>query len=179
MPAGRRVMNRLVISEDLTLRLRDHLFRGDLEEAAFLFAHHRSSDENVLLEAIDAYLVPPEGWIAQQSDYLELLDTQRSHVLKLARAGSFALVDCHSHRGKDSGVFSPSDRRGIAEFADYVRWKLNGLPYIATVWSENGVDAAVWHDGFNTAERLHELVLNGPNGGASMPRFTWLRSDCR
>jgi len=159
-------------------RLLEHLFQNDLEQGAFLFSRALEDTGGELgIEAVDMYLVPPEGWTVQLEFHLEMDDAERAKIMKMARDGGFAVVDCHSHPGSRGRVdFSPSDRSAITDFAGYAKWKLPGQPYAAMVWGEVSVDAVVWTGDFHEARPVQEVVVD--DGDATrilVPRGSWFR----
>lgn len=159
-------------------KLRRHLFQGELEQGAFLFADAIRNQDELHMKVRDVYLIPPEGWQVQLEVYLEMTDEERGKVMKIARDGDFAVVDCHSHPGSDDGVwFSPSDISGITEFAGYVRWKLGGKPYAAMVWGESSLDAVIWEGEFLIAHPVQEVLVTGSKIASWIPRGTWFRES--
>lgn len=168
----------IAIPDDLERTLRAHLFQNELEQGAFLFVRPEENAGEFRLRAVDAYLIPPEAWHVQLEVYLEMKDAERAKVMKIARDGGYALADCHSHPDSGSEVwFSPSDQVGIAEFADYAKWKLDGKPYAAMVWGEASVDAVVWHDRFLSPYPIDEVHIAGPAVKVLVPRGTWFRKS--
>ncbi len=166
----------VTIPRDLVRSLRVHLFQNELEQGAFLFARMVETLEELHIEAVDAYLIPPDGWQVQLEAYLEMSDAERAKIMKIARDGNFAVVDCHSHPGSEDHVwFSPSDRDGITEFAAYAKWKLDGKPYTAMVWGESSVDAVAWCGSFTEARRVSEVRIAGSATRFLTPRGTWFR----
>lgn len=165
---------RVSIPYALERTLMRHLFQGDLEQGGFLFARVVESGEEVLVIAADAYLVQPDGWEKQTEDYLELKDSERAKIMKIARDGDFALIDCHSHPGSGMNTwFSTSDRYGITEFAGYVMWKLDKKPYVATVWGEASIDAVAWHGDFTAAIPVEEVRVGDGGSKILLPKGTW------
>lgn len=166
----------LVIPQHVERTLRDHLFQSELEQAAFLFARPVEISDELRMEATDIYAVPREGWDVQLEVYLELNDSERAKIMKMARDRGLAIIDCHSHPGSGDDVwFSPSDKDGITDFAGYVKWKLDGKPYTAMVWGESSIDAVIWHGDFSQACKVDEVhVVNDPTT-ALIPRGTWFR----
>jgi hypothetical protein len=155
-------------------RLRDHLFQNELEQGGFIFAQLVDAEDEAVLRGADVYLVPPEGWRVQTAYRLEMTDEERARILKVARDSGLCLVDCHSHRGWTSEAsFSPSDRAGVEEFAPYVRWKLDGRPYVAAVWADAAVDAVMWEDDFAEARRVDEIRVTGEPPAALVPTGSW------
>src|SRR5204862_2134353 len=130
-------------------------FQNEVEQGAFLFAEARSDGGELQLNVTDFYLVPPRGWEVQMEVYLQMKDSERAKIMKLAREKNLCAIDCHSHPRADDDVwFSPSDVAGISEFAEYAKWKLDGKPFAAMVWGEESVDAVLWHGDFTAAERV-------------------------
>lgn len=112
----------IIIPQEIERQVRAYLFRNELEQGVFLFAHPVETEESLRLEVQDAYLVPPEGWRVQLAVYLEMKDEERAKIMKMARDGGYAVIDCHSHPGSGEDVeFSLSDRAGITDFAPYVQ----------------------------------------------------------
>ncbi len=166
----------IVIAENEESVLRAHLFQGGLEQGAFLFAHVLSTPEEVILEVVDAYLIPPEGWLIQSEVYLEMNDAERAKIMKKARDRGVAVVECHSHPGSEDAVcFSLSDQKGIAEFALYAKWKLDGKPYAAMVWGECSVDAVIWLSNFAEPHKVNEVCIIGKMAKILVPRNTWFQ----
>ncbi len=166
----------ITIPEGLERVLRSHLFQNELEQGAFLFAQPLRYQDELRLEAVDVYLIRPSGWQVQLEVYLEMKDAERAKIMKIAKDRDLAVIDCHSHPGSDDDVwFSPSDKRGISEFAAYVKWKLGGKPFTAMVWGESSVDAVGWHDSFEKASKVEEVRILGDSARVLAPRGTWFR----
>jgi hypothetical protein len=147
-----------------------------LEQGAFLFAQPVRYGNELWLDAVDAYLISPSGWRVQHEVYLEMNDAERAKIMKIARDRNLAVIDCHSHPGSEDDVwFSPSDKRGITEFAAYAKWKLDGKPFAAMVWAEGSVDAVGWHDGFEKVLKVDEVKILGIQAKVLVPRGTWFR----
>lgn len=164
---------RLQIPEELHARMAAHLFRDELEQGAFLYAEARDR----WLLARELYLVPPEGWEIQSRYRLVMTDEERARVLAGAHRAAMCLVDCHSHPGSGAEVeFSPSDYGGVSEFAQYVKWKLDGRPYAALVWGEASVDGVVWDRDFASPETLQAVRVTGSQPVHLDPRDTWQRA---
>ena len=93
--------------------------------------------------------------------YLEMSHEARADSQNRPRRRDATVIDCHSHpHSTDAVWFSPSDRSGITEFAQYVRWKLSRNRFAALVWGEDSVDGVVWQDDFAQAQALG-AVRNG------------------
>lgn len=164
----------ILIPGELMRRLRGHLFQNELEQAGFLFARVAGDGSALRFEVFDCYLVPASGWDVQMDVYLEMSHEERGRILKLARERNAAVIDCHSHPHSTEDVwFSPSDRSGITEFAQYVRWKLSGKPFAALVWGENSVDGVVWQDDFAQAQALASVRIEGLR---MIPTASWFKS---
>ena len=156
--------------------LQRHLFQSELEQGAFLFARPISCLDGLDLVVERHYLVPPRGWRVQMDVYLEMKDSERGKIMKLARDNNLAAIDCHSHPHAGRDVwFSPSDRAGIVEFAQYAKWKLDGKPFAAMVWGEQSVDAIVFCGDFASAQRVDEVQILGSGAKALTPTGSWFR----
>jgi hypothetical protein len=169
------VKRSIIIPQEIEARVHAYLFQNELEQGAFLFAEIVETSESIRMEVRDAYLVPPEGWRVQMDVYLEMTDEERARIMKMAREGNFAAIDCHSHPGTTTEVeFSRSDRSGITDFAPYVQWKLSGKPFAALVWGTESLDGVIWHGDFRDAHRIDEVVLvEGTEERRVVPRATW------
>lgn len=165
---------KILIPEPLEHILREHLFSGAVEQGAFLFAHFEQREAVLALEAKEAYLIPPDAWTIQTEAHLELKNSERAKIMHFARKNALAAIECHSHPNSGEFVsFSPSDHRGIVEFSQYVKWKLDGRPYAATVWGESSIDAVVWYGDFARAHPVHQVCIEGIKGKTLTPRDTW------
>lgn len=165
---------RLAIPSSLVNRLKTHLFQSQLEQGAFLFAQPSMTQDEIRLEAIDWFAVPPEGWEVQMEVYLEMKDAMRAKIMQQARSRDLAVVDCHSHPGSGKAVeFSPSDRSGIEDFAAYAKWKLHGKPFAAIVWGEASVDAVMFCEDFAKPRRVDEVQITNHRSDIWVPRNTW------
>jgi len=166
----------LVMPDEMERTIRRHFFHNELEQGAFVFGRVEQTPSELRIVAADAYLVPPDGWEIQHEVFLQLKDAERAKIMKMARAGDFSLIDCHSH--PDSGAtvaFSPSDVTGITEFATYVNWKLGSKPYVAMVWGEASIDAVVWEGDFTRGQPLNELRIAGGSPNVLVPTGSWFR----
>lgn len=167
--------NTIVIPNAIGRALRAHLFQTSVEQGAFLFARLDIAFTGLRLVVEDFYLVPDLGWEVQMDAYLQMRDSERAKIMKLARDKSLAAIDCHSHpHSREDVWFSPSDIAGIKEFAQYARWKLNGRPFAAMVWGEQSVDAVVWQGAFLQAEPIHEIHLGIPSC-VLVPNRSWFK----
>ena len=164
----------IIIPLHIERRVKAHLFQSEIEQGAFLFARITESPEELSLAIVDYCLIPPGAWEEQSEHYLELKDSERARIMKLARDGNVAAIECHSHPGSGKRVwFSPSDCIGIAEFALYAKWKLDGKPYGAMVWGESSVDAVIWHGEFVKPMKADEVRIVGQQAKVFVPRGTW------
>lgn len=169
------MITKIVIPLRLEEQLLSHFFQNHLEQGAFLFSKTQVTPEAMIVEATDVYLIPPEGWDVQHELYLEMRDTERARIMKMARDSASGVIDCHSHPGSQDRVyFSPSDRTGITEFSAYAKWKLPSQPYAAMVWGEASLDAVLWHDSFTTPSAVDEVVvLDSSASRIVRPRGSW------
>lgn len=165
----------ITIPQAIWVPLRRHLFhRNKLEQGAFLFARATRDKDTIRLDVMDFYLIPPKGWEVQLEFHLEMKDTERAKLMKFAQDGDYAIIDCHSHPHSGGGVeFSSSDRIGIAEFAGYAKWKLDGKPFTALVWGESSVDAVAWCGDFKKGEHVDEIVIGDKKPIIMKPKNTW------
>jgi hypothetical protein len=157
--------------------IRLHLFQNEIEQAVFLFAQPEALAGRLTLVVEDFYPVPPRGWEIQMEVYLQMRDSERAKIMKLARDKGFATIDCHSHpRSGDDVWFSPSDIAGITEFSQYARWKLDAKPFAAIVWGERSLDAVLWEGDFTQVHAVDKVQISGspsvliPNGSWFKPR---------
>lgn len=154
--------------------LRRHFFQNHLEQGAFLFASTEQTEGLLQFHVEGHYLVPKSGWERQLDIYLQMRDSERAKIMKMARESGLSAIDCHSHPGTKEDVwFSPSDISGITEFAQYAKWKLDGRPFAATVWAEQSVDAVAWHGDFSQAEQVDEFRFTGNDVTTQLPTNSW------
>ena len=169
--------NIITIPAFIVAKLREHLFQNEKEQGAFLFARATTGDGGVNLIAEHFYLVPARGWEVQMEVYLEMKDSERGKIMKLARDKNLCAIDCHSHPHSGADVwFSPSDIAGISDFAQYARWKLNGKPFAAMVWGDESLDAVLWSGEFAEAQRVHEVQFLGTEQQIHLPRGSWFQA---
>lgn len=162
------------ISENIKKKVYKHLFQNNLEQGAFLYSLYTEDLDKINLEVVDYYLVPRSGWQIQSGFHLELKDDERAKIMKTARDKKYALIDCHSHINLGRQVaFSPSDKAGINEFSGYVKWKLDGRPYVAIALNETSADAIGWHGDYSKPCRIDAIRIAGSNKSAIIPRYTW------
>jgi len=156
---------------------KEHLFQNEIEQGAFLFARTEVLGDDLALVVVDSYLVPARGWEMQMDVYLQMKDSERAKIMKMARAKNLCAIDCHSHPHAYADVwFSPSDVFGIAQFADYAKWKLDGRPFAAIVWGENSADAVVWSGDFAGPVTPDEILIVGPSPSKLKPTGSWFKS---
>ena len=166
--------NTIVIPSGIAATLQQHFFQNEVEQGAFLFAEARSDRGELRLDVMDFYLVPARGWEVQMEVYLQMKDSERAKIMKLAREKDLCAIDCHSHPHAGGDVwFSPSDIAGITDFAQYARWKLDGKPFAAMVWGEQSVDAVLWHGEFTNAERVALVKIVGNSNQTLIPTGSW------
>lgn len=166
---------KIVIPFSVEQQLLAHFFQNKLEQGAFLFSRTQAGPDAVIVETTGVYFVPPEGWDVQHELYLEMRDSERAKIMKIARDTSSGVVDCHSHPGSQDRVhFSLSDRAGITEFSAYAKWKLPGQPYAAMVWGEASLDAVLWHGDFRAPQLVNEvIVLDDSTSRVVHPEGSW------
>lgn len=167
-------MNSIIIPSNIAVTLRNHFFQNEVEQGAFLFAEAIHSSGELQFDVIDFYLVPARGWEVQMDVYLQMKDSERAEIMKMAREKNLCAIDCHSHpQAGDDVWFSPSDVAGITDFAQYARWKLGGKPFAAMVWGEQSVDAVVWQGEFRAAEPVALVKIVGSSNQMVTPTGSW------
>lgn len=169
--------NSIIIPSEICSVLHRHFFQNELEQGAFLFAEAKRSRGRLNLVVADYYLVPPHGWEVQAEIYLQMKDSERAKIMKLAREKDLCAIDCHSHpRASDDVWFSPSDIAGITEFAQYAKWKLGGKPFAAMVWGEESVDAVLWQEDFDGGQRVGAVKILGDPEQIITPTGSWFHA---
>jgi len=169
--------NSIIIPSAIAETLRQHFFKSELEQGAFLFADAYRNGGELQLNVADIYLVPPRGWEVQMEVYLQMKDSERAKIMKLAREKNLCAVDCHSHPRADDNVwFSPSDVAGITDFAQYAKWKLGGKPFAAMVWGEQSVDAVLWQGEFVDVEPVARVKIVGKTNQTLIPTGSWFHA---
>jgi hypothetical protein len=147
----------ITLSHEHLRALRNHLFIGQDEQAAFGFAEWDPSGA-FRITAID--LVSPEGFAFQSDYHIELSSETQARIIKRAFDLTACLVEFHSHRSHVPARFSGSDFRGFEEFVPHVRWRLGDRPYAAAVFHQSSYDGLVWiHDKPVQLDTIQ--VLNG------------------
>lgn len=135
----------LSTSRSMYNALRRHLrTRGDVEQVAFVFGRPAPSAAGLLLEALELYVVPANGFVFRSEYHVELTDETRALVIKRAHDLGASLVEFHSHVFAGGAAFSPSDIAGLRELVPHVMWRLSGRPYMAFVLAPDGHDALAW-----------------------------------
>lgn len=128
------------------------------EQAAFLFARVKRTDQGVTLDVINSAKLVAADFAMQAPDYLELTDATRARLIKRAHDLDASLIEMHSHPGPWSAAFSPSDILGLSETVPHMWWRLNKRPYAAIVIAPSDFDAMVWLDGPLSPQELDSLV---------------------
>ena len=146
---------RLIVPQDLWVRLRAHLLADRDEHLAFLLA--RPAGERLL--ASDLILVPDGDIEGGQSwDGLSLKLDPLLHVMNTANQRRLALIEAHSHPFSTGKVaFSQIDLEGQEEMAGYLNDVHPGYPYGALVLGKHAVRGQIWPSGETTADPLHEV----------------------
>lgn len=146
----------LAISESTYRTMRRHLLPWwhRVEGAAFLYVVPGKAGA---FECVERFLVPASGFASRSAYHLELSDETRATVIKRAHDLGASLVELHSHVGRGSARFSPSDLSGFRDFVPHVFWRLKNRPYFAVVMTRNGFDGLVWTDDPRSPERLRGI----------------------
>lgn len=173
--------HQLEISASRFRELREHLFQGDREEVAFLFADQiNDEDDGLHLRATEMYSVPPGELDFQSAYHVSLTDDGLAKVIKMAWDRSAVPVEVHSHRAAEfEAGFSASDFWGFEETVPHVRWRLQGAPYLALVFTPNGFDGLVWVGEENRVEPLDRLVVGEESRRPTGKSYRRLTSDGR
>jgi len=132
------------ISPEHLQALKEHLFVGEDEQAAFAFAAFEPSG-NFQIESLERIL--PEGFAFQSDYHIELSSVTQAQIIKHAFDLKACLIEFHSHRCRGPAQFSWSDFHGFEEFVPHVRWRLGARPYAAVVFHESSFDGLAWTNG--------------------------------
>lgn len=166
--------NQIIIPTAIAEKVHAHFFQNEVEQGAFLFAEAVQDEFSLDLVVSDFYLVPSRAWEVQMNIYLQMKDSERANIMKMAREKKLCTIDCHSHPSSQDDVwFSPSDILGITEFAQYAKWKLNSKPFAAMVWGEASMDAVVWQGEFTAAEAVTDIRITGATPRTLTPTGSW------
>jgi hypothetical protein len=114
------------------------------EEAAFLFADAEVTTRGTTLHVRGWYQVVADDFEARGMEGIVLTDACRASLFKRAHDEGRCLIECHSHPGPRTAVFSLYDFEGFSEFVPHVRWRLQGRPYAAVVVADTTFDALAW-----------------------------------
>lgn len=150
----------LKFREDVFESLLTHLLpKGtSVEQAAFLYATARQTEEDMHFEVTDIDRLQPDDFEVQHEFYLELRDTTRARVIKRANDLRTSLVEVHSHPGGLPAAFSASDLSGLRDTVRLMWWRLKKRPYAAIVVAQRGFDALVWLESPDKAQALTGLI---------------------
>lgn len=169
--------NSIIIPAEIRNVLHRHFFQNEVEQGAFLLAEAERPRGRLNLVVADYYLVPAHGWEVQAEIYLQMKDSERAKIMRLAREKDLCAIDCHSHpHANDDVWFSPSDIAGIAEFAQCAKWKLDGKPFAAMVWAEESVDAVLWQGNFDSGQRVDTVKILGDPDQIIIPTGSWFHA---
>ena len=153
--------NNVYIAEAAYRELVGHLFEGEDEQVAFLFAEHRETGPERGFHVLQIYLVPPSGFDFQSSYHIALADEVWAQIIKTAWDTGACPIEVHSHRDSEfPPAFSGSDFLGFKETVPHVRWRLRGRPYAALVFNPDGFDGLVWKGADNEATAVGSVVLD-------------------
>jgi len=142
--------------------LHEHLFQNELEQAAFLFSEAIATGSKTIFNIVESHTINPDDWSYQGELYLEMKDEIKSGIILAARKRGLAIIDCHSHPfATDDVFFSPTDRKGIAEFSRYVKWKNNNKPFCALVFGKNSFDGVGWYGDYNSPCIIEDFNIEG------------------
>ena len=151
------------LSQSQFYQLKSHLIprRHKVEQVAFLFVTPHQSSGTLRLVCQDIWCCAPDELDHQSACHISLKDETKASLIKKAHDTRCALVELHSHTGKPSAQFSPSDYFGFEEFVPHVRWRLKGAPYAALVLTKKDMDGFVWAGRETIAARLEGIEVDG------------------
>jgi len=133
------------MTEGQHARLMRHFWGRRGGPLAFMFAGVSESPHHLDLVVRDVCPIERSELVGGGTRGVELADATRRRIFSLAAQANHAVIEAHAHGSSGGGVtFSSIDAREEANFVPYVRAKLPGLPYGATVWGEDAVDAHFW-----------------------------------
>jgi molybdopterin/thiamine biosynthesis adenylyltransferase len=154
-------MNRLVMSGNVWRKARQHLLGGNGERFAFFLCGVSRTKNFTSFLVREIILVPDEEIEFAHDGGLQLRLDALLRVTNRAREDGLALVESHSHPGALRAVFSSLDIDGMKEFVPFILKDILGMPYAATVWSEQSIDGRCWKSSYENEERLHEVCIVG------------------
>ncbi len=135
--------------------------RPKAEQAAFLFCRVLQTDAGMEFHFLDGHLVAPSEFNYRSLYGIELTDGCRAAVIKRAHDLNASLLELHSHPLASVVEFSPSDRRGFAEFIPHVWWRLKKKPYAALVVGPRGFDSLLWISNPERPDGVVDLMVGG------------------
>lgn len=152
--------NILYIDEETHRSLEEHLFQGESEQVAFLYARHKEKEGETAFCVEDTYQVPEEELEYSSRYFISLTDEAFATAIKKAFESGLIPIEVHSHRDSSHAPgFSESDFEGFEDTVQHVRWRLQGRPYVAVVLAPSGFDALVWKDEQDDPEGLDAMVV--------------------
>lgn len=142
--------------------VRTHLFPPGcrVEQGGFIFCHFDETQAHGCFETVEWMPLGRADFLQQATDYLELADTARAHVIKRAHDLAASLVEVHSHPGPYAAAFSHADLIGLSEFVPHVRWRLKGRPYGALVFALDSIDGLAWIGSSHTPVQISSIQLD-------------------
>lgn len=141
--------------------LQEHLFQGDSEQVAFLYARQEEEVGETQFHVEETYPVPEEELDSSSRYFIALGDEALQKAIRKAFNSGLVPIEVHSHRDASyQAGFSKSDFEGFEETVQHVRWRLRGRSYIALVMAPTGFDALLWRGDQNgRAEGLGALIV--------------------
>lgn len=133
---------------------RAHL-SGPVEQVGFFLADFDDTREQFAVR--DWRPLASDAFDFQSEDHVVLRDEMRPALIKWAWDANACLIEAHSHTGKGSARFSPSDLWGLEEWVPHVRWRLNRRPYAAIVVAGASFDGFAWVDDTAHPEQLEQI----------------------
>lgn len=92
--------------------------------------------------------------------HCELDEELQSEIIRWAWNEGGVIIEAHSHGNLlPTAQFSLFDLDQLNEWVPHVRWRLQGVPYVALVTASHEIDGLVWID--NEPEPLDHVAIDG------------------
>src|SRR5574341_956050 len=156
-------MSKLVMPYSVAKRAKDHLLKDHDEHFAFFLAGiaREGNQVNFLVKDVLPMLDEDLDFSYQSESQLKLETLLR--LVNTAREMKLTLIEAHSHPFTNTNVqFSSVDTNGFKEFVPYMVDSLSGLPYAATVWGKESIDALYWLEATRPIP-IDEVCIVGQN----------------
>jgi len=144
--------------------LRSHLLRGRHadEEAAFLTAGLRESEEQLSLLVREVIPIPDDVFISKGPLGLLFSPEFISGVVKKCRYEKLSVILAHSHPFSNDRVgFSGIDDQGEAELFPKIQQRVPGQHHGAMVFGQSSIDGRIWRKDQNYSEPIQTISVIG------------------